>query len=147
MATMNGQEDALMDLINTKHWKSAFNLCEKKIKKAPGSDYLLVTRIKILLSWGDTSRSQQGLKDLESLLERKPPVADVEALRILDTIFTTTESPKQFTIKQKQTWQRAIASRPQDESLQLVWYKSRFNEGDFKGAQQVSVATVYHLNA
>ena len=142
MATMNGQEDTLMDLINTKHWKAAFNLCEKRIKKAPGSDYLLVTRIKILLLWGDSSRTQQGIRDLESLLERKPAVADIEALRILDTIFTTFESLNQLTVKQKQTWQRAVASRPGDENLQMVWYRSRVNERDWKGAQQVSISTV-----
>ena len=140
MATMNGQEDTLLELMAKKQWKQAFNLCEKRLKKAPGSDYLIVTKIKILLHWPDYTRYQQGNKELHSLLERKPPVADIEALRALDTVFAAFESVGQFTPIQKQTWHRAALSRPQDENLHSIWYKSKFNEGDFKGAQQVSAA-------
>ena len=38
MAPLNGQDDALADLMAAKQWKQAFNLCEKKMKKAKGSD-------------------------------------------------------------------------------------------------------------
>lgn len=42
MPTLDGQDDALHELILAKQWKQALNLCEKKLKKATNSDYLLV---------------------------------------------------------------------------------------------------------
>ncbi len=142
---MNLQDDTLNNFIAAKQWKQAFNLCEKKLKKAPGSDYLLVTKIKILIFWEDPTRFQQGLKDLESLFERKPPVADIEALCALDMVLEAFADPGHLSTKQKQTWQRAAVSRPQDAKLHSKWYRTKFDEGDFKGAQQVN-APVGKLN-
>ena len=42
MRTLDGQDDALNELILARQWKQALNLCEKKLKKANNSDYLLV---------------------------------------------------------------------------------------------------------
>ncbi len=42
MPTLDGQDDALNELILAKQWKQALNLVEKKLKKAANSDYLLV---------------------------------------------------------------------------------------------------------
>lgn len=42
MPTLDGQDDALNELILARQWKQALNLCEKKLKKANNSDYLLV---------------------------------------------------------------------------------------------------------
>ena len=42
MPTLDGQDDALNELILAKQWKQALNLVEKKLKKATNSDYLLV---------------------------------------------------------------------------------------------------------
>lgn len=42
MTTLGGQDDALNELLLAKQWKQALNLCEKKLKKANNSDYLLV---------------------------------------------------------------------------------------------------------
>lgn len=139
MATINGQEDAIGALIAAKKWKQALNVCEKKIKKAPESDFLFVTKINILLQWTDASRSQQGLKELEKLLERKPPVADIEALQALDGTLEIAGSLGCLTPKQTQTWQRAAAIRPRDENLHITWYRTRFKVADFKAAQQVSI--------
>ncbi|KAL6716429.1 hypothetical protein ACLMJK_005996 [Lecanora helva] len=136
---MNGLEDTLTELITAKQWKQALNLCEKKIKKSPSNDYLSVTRIKILLSWNDAQRSEQGLKDLENLLKRKPPVTDIEALRALDGLFLGFKSLEQLTPAQKQTWQRAANSHPLDENLHSVWYRSKFQDGDYRAAQQASM--------
>ena len=141
MATMSGQEDAISTFTAAKQWKQALNVCEKKLKKSPESDFLLVTKINILLQWTDASRFQQGLKELESLLERKPPVADIEALHVLDKAFVNAGLLRYLTPKQTQTWQRAAASRPQDEKLHITWYRTRFQGGDFKGAQQVSISS------
>ena len=42
MPNLDGQDDALNELILAKHWKQALILCEKKLKKGNNSDYLLV---------------------------------------------------------------------------------------------------------
>ena len=42
MPNLDGQDDALNELLLAKQWKQALILCEKKLKKANGSDYLLV---------------------------------------------------------------------------------------------------------
>ena len=42
MPTLDGQDDALNELIVAKKWKQALNLCEKKLKKSNNGDYLLV---------------------------------------------------------------------------------------------------------
>lgn len=42
MPTLDGQDDLLDELILAKQWKQALSLCEKKLKKANSSDYLLV---------------------------------------------------------------------------------------------------------
>ena len=142
---VNGQEDALNELIAAKQWKQAFNMCEKKLKKAADSETLLVARIRILLLWSDRKRFQQGINDLETLLERKPPVSQVEALYTLDEIIDKFVPPVHFTVKQRQTWKRAADSQPQDEKLHVAWYKSRFDRDDFKGAQLVCIAIVYAI--
>ena len=42
MPNLDGQDDALNELLLARKWKQALNLCEKKLKKANNSDYLLV---------------------------------------------------------------------------------------------------------
>lgn len=42
MPTLNGKDDVVESLIAARQWKEAFKLCEKKLKKAKGSDYLQV---------------------------------------------------------------------------------------------------------
>lgn len=42
MPTLDGQDDAVNELISVKKWKQALNLCEKKLKKANNNDYLQV---------------------------------------------------------------------------------------------------------
>ena len=138
---MNGQEDALDRLVKARQWKQAFNLCEKRIKKAPGSDFLLVFKIKILLSWAEPARLQQGIQELDNLIERKPSVTDLEALYEMDDLVTTfDEFLGVYGPKLNQIWQRAAASRSQDENFHIKWYQLKFNTGDFGGAQLVTIS-------
>ena len=144
MTTVNGHEDTLVELIAAKQSKQAFLLCEKRLKKAPKDDSLLVTRIKILLNWRDVARFQQGLHHLDNLLEKKPPVTDLDALRVLDEIFKLLERTGYAQAPNSlQTWQRAASAQPDDENLYTVWHRSKFDTRDFRGAQQVRSATQY----
>lgn len=138
ISIMNGQDDVLSGFIAAKQWKQALKTCEKKLKTTPGSDYLLVTKISILLQWPDRARMGQGLQEFQRLIERKPPVADVEALHAMDTVIEFLEpSLVDLEPKQKQTWHRAAISRPQDGKLHEAWYWTKFDAMDFRGAQQV----------
>lgn len=139
MAAMNGQEDTLVELLAANQLKQTLTLCEKRLKKTPLDDYLSAMRIKILIKWRDIPHMQQAIKYLEDLLDRKPPVADFEALRTMDEQFDTLERAGfVLTPKQRQTWQRAASIRPDDENLYTVWHRSKFDSRDFRGAQQVS---------
>ena len=155
MPSLDGQDQTLNGLILAKQWKQALNYCEKKLKKANNNDYLLVRRppcwiiiswilmlkqlqvkkINVLLLWPDEARNQQGLKELNVLVERKPPVDDIETLRALDII---AGSRGELEPKLRQVWQRAAGARTQDEKLHMVWFRSRFQVGNLRAAQQAS---------
>ena len=45
MPNLDWQDDTLNELLLAKQWKQALNLCEKKLKKATNSDYLLVCHL------------------------------------------------------------------------------------------------------
>ena len=85
--------------------------------------------------WPEKTRHQQGLKELGVLLERNPPVVDIETLRTLDTL---AEAKGQNEPRLRQVWQRAAGVRPQDEKLHVVWFRSKFQVGNLRAAQQAS---------
>ena len=60
---------------------------------------------------------------------------DIETLRALDAL-AETEGEKEPRLRQ--VWQRAAAALPQDENLHTVWFRSRFQVGNLRAAQQAS---------
>lgn len=135
MPNFDGQDEALNELLVARQWKQALNLCEKKLRKSNNSDYLLVKKITVLLSWPEGTRNQQGLKELGVLLDRKPPVDDIETLCALDAV---AEGWEGFEPRLRQVWQKAAGARPQDEKLHSVWFRSKFQVGNLRAAQQAS---------
>lgn len=85
--------------------------------------------------WPEETRNQQGMKELGVLLERKPPVDDIETLRALDAI---AEAKGENDPRLWQVWKRAAEARPQDEKLHTVWFRSKFQVGNLRAAQQAS---------
>ena len=85
--------------------------------------------------WPDETRNQQGLKELSVLLDRKPPVDDIETLHLLDTI---ADAKGESEPRLRQVWQKAAGARPQDEKLHMVWFRSKFQAGNLRAAQQAS---------
>ena len=90
--------------------------------------------IIVLLSWPDPARQAQGAKHLDLLLDRKLALTDLDALLELDAALKDKED---YGRKTQQIWQKAAASRPTDELLHKLWYRSKFDAGDFRAAQQV----------
>ena len=68
-------------------------------------------------------------------MERKPPVDDIETLRALDAI---AEENGDNEPRLQQIWQRAAGAHPQDEKLHMVWFRSKFQAGNLRAAQQAS---------
>ena len=75
------------------------------------------------------------MKELGVLLERKPPVDDIQTLSALDAL---AEAQGENEPRLRQIWQRAAGARPQDEKLHMVWFRSKFQVGNLRAAQQAS---------
>lgn len=68
-------------------------------------------------------------------MERKPPVDDIETLRALDAM---AEARGELEPRLLQVWQRAAGARPQDEKLHMIWFRSKFQVGNLRAAQQAT---------
>ena len=132
-------DSAIHELLAVKQWKQALNLCEKKLKKSEDKGVLCVTKVRVLFQWPDPIRHEQGVKELGLLLDRKPPIADPDALILLDQLIKQYGPFKDFIPKRLQIWQRAAISNPWNSKLHTVWFRSNFDQQDYDGAQQVSV--------
>ena len=60
---------------------------------------------------------------------------DIETLQALDTI---AEVKGEIEPRLRQIWQRAAGARPQEEKLHMVWFRSKFQVGNLRAAQQAS---------
>lgn len=68
-------------------------------------------------------------------MDRKPPVDDIETLHALDEIAVAKGGKEP---RLRQVWQRAAAVRSQDENLHMIWFRSKFQLGNLRAAQQAS---------
>ena len=75
MHTTNGQEDGLAELVATKQFKQALNVCEKKLKKSRADDCLLVSLLlledatTLALKYGSSGKEDHHTDSLA----RQPP--------------------------------------------------------------------------
>ena len=60
---------------------------------------------------------------------------DIETLLALDNI---AEAKGDNEPRLRQVWQKAAGARPQDEKLHMVWFRSKFQSGNLRAAQQAS---------
>ena len=95
-------------------------------------------KARILLSFPDIPRQKQGRDDINALLERNPPVADIQTIVILEECLRQTEATD---AEIDLIWERAVRVRPQDEELQTIWFKKNFEKQRWKGAQKVCYFT------
>lgn len=100
--------------------------------------------IVLLLSWPDPTRQALGLNELDTLIDRKAPLTNIDALLELDRGL---QDMKEHEARILQAWQRATTTRPHDELLHKVWYQSKYDAGNFKAAQQVCIASSYDSDA
>lgn len=77
-----------------------------------------------------------GYKELCRILEREPPISDLNALENLNAMSMIRDCklshPNIGTI-----WERAITVRPEDEEIYDLWFHTKFNERNWKAAQKV----------
>ena len=93
-----------------------------------------VLKARVLLSFPDSPRQKQGRDDISTLLQRDPPIADVQAVIILEECLRQIEATD---AEIDLIWERAVRLRPQDEELQTLWFKKNFEQRIWKGAQKV----------
>lgn len=86
-----------------------------------------------MVLWPDEARRVQGVKELDTLLSRKPPLSNVDALGELESVVKDLE----ISSKVQQLWLRAAASRPSDEKLHKMWFWAKMTISHFGDAQQV----------
>lgn len=91
-------------------------------------------KARVLLSFPDSPRQRQGRDDINALLQRDPPITDVQAIVILEECLRQIEATD---AEIGVIWERAVRLRPQDEELQTLWFQKNFEQRRWKGAQQV----------
>ena len=87
------------------------------------------------MSSGDASKVAQGLGELRQMLNRKPPLVDLDLLAAIDQpsledCISVTETAAM--------WEQAQAAQPANEHLLSVWMRARVRRGDYFSAQKVS---------
>jgi hypothetical protein len=83
------------------------------------------------------------LLHLEELLERKPPLSDIEAIELYE------EALEEVLPKSNETWEKIIGqlrwqcvkALPKNEDLSLKSFQACFSKGDLDHARQVSSLT------
>lgn len=91
-------------------------------------------KARVLLSFSDSPRQEQGRDDIRKLLQRDPPIADIQAIVILEECLQQIEATD---AEIDLIWERAVQLRPHDEELQTLWFKRNFEQRKWKGAQKV----------
>ena len=89
------------------------------------------------MAWPDWIHQELGRRELESLIQREPPIVDVQ---VLVTIHRFAHYRKDFKGLLKPLWVRAAKARPQDEKLLEAWFKTSFHFGSYEIAQEASIA-------
>ena len=95
-----------------------------------------MTKAHVLLECPDLSRREQGRKELDILLNKDPPITDIEVLLYI-TRFAEyrEESDEQYV----SMWERAAKARPNDEDLYRRWFGTALATKSYRGAQKVSL--------
>ena len=94
----------------------------------------------LLLEFPEQARKQQGRKELDSLLDREPPITEPRAIQTLQA-FAELRNDSDSRIQN--LWAQAVKVRPQDSNLYNEWFFSRFWIQDLRGAQQASLTTAF----
>lgn len=149
----------IQEAIDVRNWKQALSLCERRLKRGEKSDHLSVCscclhssrcavarrattvdqstqvlKARVLLSFSESPRQNQGRDDISALLQRDPPITDVQALVILQ------ECLQQIGATDAEVdliWERAVRLRPHEEELQTLWFRKNFEAQKWKGSQKV----------
>lgn len=102
-----------------------------------------VIKANILLSCPDQARLQQGRRELDALLNRNPPITDVDALLAIDyEAYRRNDRDPRMELM----WERATTAAPQDEYLHKVWCELKFSHMNWKSAQKVRLVALTQLN-
>ena len=86
------------------------------------------------MSCEDKSRFLQGVEELRNLVDRKPPVVDLDILRTID-------QPDLYDYLDPEMlssmWDRAQSAQPRNEQFLSAWIKESLKRRDYVAAQKV----------
>ena len=104
-----------------------------------------VTKAVIGLYSCDETNFQRSEEELDSLMCREPPIADIAALLILEYYYDahTAITEKMGEGPRFQTmWERAVTLQPKDEALYDLWFKRKFLALKWSASQKVRTASI-----
>ena len=86
----------------------------------------------------DREREDQGVAEIQLLINRKPPITDTEILVTVENL--AKELPERAGEASKwadSMWERAASQLPKDEKLLALWFETKFSAQNYKAAQRV----------
>ena len=91
----------------------------------------------MLLACSDVTRQEQGAGELDALMARSPPIADVDVLTAIHDFASFRDDSRDVF---KSIWVRAAKARPQDKRLVKTWFERMFLSRQYREAQEASIA-------
>ncbi|KAL8730427.1 MAG: hypothetical protein Q9166_004065 [cf. Caloplaca sp. 2 TL-2023] len=151
------------DAIAQDEWRLALRLIEKrekKLKKGETNDWLAVCNLcyaittqltnsyakackaSVLLMLPEPTKQRQGRTLLDSLLTRKPPVIDFNAVETIDFF---SQLRAEIEPQTDALWMQAANAQPNDEELHKHWFKTRLRMRDWQGARKAAMTYTKHF--
>ncbi|KAI9789744.1 MAG: hypothetical protein M1816_005783 [Peltula sp. TS41687] len=139
----------IWDALDANNSKQALQLCMKRIKKGEKGDYIHALKAYILTQWASAGYRKDGFVAAKTLVEKDPPITDLETLslllRSLESLGTLGQAePMNIDIKHYATllWERALKANPGDETLARECFFSYLQQRDWRNAQKTAPDSV-----
>ncbi|KAL8702942.1 MAG: hypothetical protein Q9201_003896 [Fulgogasparrea decipioides] len=140
----NFPDAQIHDALTQNEWRVALQMIEKKekkLKKGRSDDWLAASKASLLLMLPEPTKQRQGRTLLDLLLEKSPPIVDLNALVVIETL---AEQRKESDPRINALWLKAANAQPKDEQLYKHWFRTRFCSKDWQNARKA--ATTYSRN-
>ncbi|KAE9381361.1 hypothetical protein N431DRAFT_424923 [Stipitochalara longipes BDJ] len=133
------QDAPIWNAIEANNFKQALKLVDKRLAKRH-TDYLEALKIYIRSRSPQVPEKSAVLLHLEELPERKPPLADIEAIELYD------EALDEVLPKSNGTWERIIGqlrwqcvkAQPKNEDLSLKCFQACLSKNALDHARQIA---------
>ncbi|KAL1972383.1 hypothetical protein VTN31DRAFT_6797 [Thermomyces dupontii] len=136
-SVLHRRNKQIQDAIDSRNYKQALQLVDKRLKKGEDSRFLRAWRAVILLHYPDDAHREQGRTDIAEITKLDPPITDLDTLELLHS--SLREIPG-FEDTVRTLWEKAAKAKPQDVKIQSAWFSRAFDAGDWKAAQKAAMS-------